>query len=67
MLLVHGADDQLVPPEISEHFFREARALGDDATLLELPRTDHFDVIDPTSHAWPRIAAAIARLFPTSR
>ena len=66
-LLVHGADDAIVPSEISVRYHREARRLGDDATLLELPGTDHFDVIDPTSHAWPRISAAITRLLSSSR
>ncbi len=66
-LLVHGADDDIVPSEFSVRFHREARALGDDAMLLELPGTDHFDVIDPISPAWPRISAAIARLLASPR
>ena len=62
-LLIHGADDDIVPPEISACFHATARALGDRSMLLELPGADHFAVIDPTTTAWPRIAAAIAGLI----
>ena len=61
-LLVHGADDDIVPPEISRRYHDRARTLGDDPTLLDLPGTDHFEVIDPEFPAWPRIAAAVSSL-----
>lgn len=61
-LLVHGERDAIVPPALSVGYREAARAAGDAATLLLLPKTDHFDVIDPASAAWPGIAAAVAAL-----
>jgi acetyl esterase/lipase len=61
-LLVHGAMDENVPIELSERYDAAARAAGGKVALLALPRTDHFDVVDPASPVWPAIEAAIARL-----
>ena len=57
-VLVHGADDQIVPVELSRDYCRSARRAGDDATLVELAGVEHFGVIDPQSAAWPAVLAA---------
>jgi acetyl esterase/lipase len=57
--LVHGEADDNVPIEISRAYCRAAAAAGDDARLTALPHTGHFEVIDPTSHAWPPVLAAL--------
>jgi acetyl esterase/lipase len=61
-LLVHGTVDDSVPFELSEGYVEAARAAGDEATLLALPGTGHFEVIDPLSAEWPAILAAIRGL-----
>jgi acetyl esterase/lipase len=61
-LLVHGTVDDSVPFELSELYVDAARAAGDEATLLALPDTGHFEVIDPLSREWPEILAAIKGL-----
>ncbi len=61
-LLVHGTADDSVPFELSEGYVEAARAAGDEATLLALPGTGHFEVIDPLSREWPEILAAIREL-----
>ena len=58
-LLVHGTVDDSVPFELSEGYVEAARAAGDEATLLALPGTGHFELIDPLSREWPAILAAI--------
>jgi len=58
LLLVHGARDLLVPPELSHRFAAAARAAGDDVGLIELPDADHYDMIDPESPAWPAVVQA---------
>ena len=60
--LVHGAEDDIVPLEISQRYHNAARASGDDVTLTVLPYTGHFEPIDPRSRAWPAVVSA-ARLF----
>jgi acetyl esterase/lipase len=61
-LLVHGTVDDSVPFELSEGYVEAARAAGDEATLLTLPGTGHFEVIDPLSREWPAILEAIRGL-----
>jgi dipeptidyl aminopeptidase/acylaminoacyl peptidase len=62
-LLIHGANDDIVPLSISEGYAAAAKKAGDDVTLLALPNTDHFAVIDPESPVWPGMLAAILPLF----
>jgi acetyl esterase/lipase len=50
--LVHGTADEQVPVGMSRAF--------PAGTLVEIPGAGHFDLIDPESRAWPRVAAALA-------
>jgi acetyl esterase/lipase len=59
-LLVHGADDDVVPPELSRRYERAAGAAGDDVTLAEIPRCGHFEHLDPTSRAWRAVREWLA-------
>ena len=58
-LLVHGAADEIVPPELST---RLHVANPGASTLLTFPETGHFELIDPRSAIWPGLLAAIHRL-----
>src|SRR5262249_59896668 len=49
--LVHGEADDIVPVELSAGYAERARAAGDDARLVRLPRIGHFEVIDPATAA----------------
>lgn len=48
---VHGADDDVVPPEQSEDYVAAALAAGARAEVVRVDG-DHFVVIDPDSAAW---------------
>lgn len=50
VLVAHGRDDRLVPPEYSARY---ADHLGAELLLL---RGDHFTFLDPTSPAWREVA-----------
>lgn len=58
-VLIHGADDDIVPVELSRTY-AEARA-GDanPPRLVELPGLNHHAVIDPNSTAWAPILASL--------
>jgi len=60
--LLHGTRDDVVPIEISRSFQAAAAAAGDDARLIELPDAGHFDLIDPRTHAWAAVEAAVLEL-----
>lgn len=62
-VLIHGADDQIVPVSVAESY---ARVAGPEAELIVLDRVEHFQVIDPDSEAWAPIAAAVDRLLGRS-
>ena len=59
-LLVQGLDDTVVPPAVSRSFAAAAGEAGDNVVLHELEGADHYDVIDPTSAAWPAVLSAVA-------
>lgn len=54
--IVHGADDVEVPAGHSRRLV-EAHPWLD---LRVVPDADHFAVMDPGSHAWPEVLAAVA-------
>jgi acetyl esterase/lipase len=56
--LVHGADDDRVPCQLSRDYAARARSAGDDVSYVELPGSGHFEVIDPLSAVWPEVLAA---------
>ena len=57
--IVSGALDPIVPPRFGDGYAAKARAAGDPVRAVTLPGAGHFELIDPHSSAWPRIAAAI--------
>ncbi len=50
-LLVHGAQDDIVPAAMSEAYATRARELGDPVETAILP-CGHFEHLDPRSQAW---------------
>jgi acetyl esterase/lipase len=62
-VLVHGADDDIVPISQSEAFFGRAKKLGDPSTLVKLDGIGHYELIDPESEAWPSVARAVLSLL----
>ena len=51
-VLIHGTNDDSVPLQVSQAYINAARAVNDPVTYIELEGVDHFDMIDPHSHAW---------------
>ncbi|HEU5347475.1 MAG TPA: alpha/beta hydrolase, partial [Ktedonobacterales bacterium] len=60
---LHGTADTNVPLELSERYERRATAKGDPATLLTLPDTGHFELVDPASHDWPTVMSMTTALL----
>ncbi|WP_292713199.1 alpha/beta hydrolase [Microbacterium sp. 67-17] len=56
IVLLHGDRDDEVPVAYSRAYRRKAP----DAELIVLPGADHYDVIDPRSEVFSRVASAIA-------
>lgn len=62
MLLVHGALDGDVPPEMSSAFCKAARSAGDLCDLVELPGEGHYEHLDPTSGSWKAVLRWLSTL-----
>ncbi|MFP5308078.1 MAG: alpha/beta hydrolase family protein [Actinomycetes bacterium] len=61
VLLVHGAADDVVPPDVSTAYAAAAREAGDEVELVVEPG-DHFSVIDATHPLWAAVAERVATL-----
>ena len=55
--LIHGADDAIVPLQISESYLNA----HPDARLVRLDDTGHFALIDPCAPAWNSVMAELVR------
>jgi acetyl esterase/lipase len=54
-ILIVGADDGVMPARARDAYVAAARKAGDTADALVLPNAGHFEVIAPTSAAWPEV------------
>jgi acetyl esterase/lipase len=61
-LLVHGAEDEIVPLSIARRYAAAAAAAGDAVELVELPGVDHFEHLEPGSAAWAAVTRTLQRL-----
>lgn len=66
VLLIHGADDRLVPPSESRAL---QEAIGDSAQLELIPGVAHFDWANPADSRYEQIVATVndwlGKVFPT--
>jgi acetyl esterase/lipase len=53
--IVHGASDDIVPPEISKGYVDVKVKAKEDARLVAVAAAGHFDVVDPRSRAWVEV------------
>jgi len=53
--LVHGTADDSVPYEISKGYYEHKKKAGENVELITLEKTDHFQIIDPSSAVWSKI------------
>jgi acetyl esterase/lipase len=60
-VLIVGAEDGVMPPPEREHYAARATKAGDRAEIVEVPG-GHFEVIAPTSAAWPTVRDTLLSL-----
>src|SRR5271168_367946 len=53
--LVHGAEDDVVPPAFSRDYVGAKQKMKEDARLVEIAGAGHFEVVDPRSGAWKAV------------
>jgi dipeptidyl aminopeptidase/acylaminoacyl peptidase len=57
--VIHGVDDDVVPPDFSRKYFGQKTKKGEKVHLLEIEKAGHFELIDPHSAAWQQIEAVL--------
>lgn len=58
--LIHGSNDEVVPPEFSRDYVAHKKKTGEPVELLEIPNVGHFDLIDPSTEAFKKIKRVLA-------
>jgi acetyl esterase/lipase len=61
-IVILGSADVDVPPDLSRDYVSKKRKEKENVELVEIAKADHFDLIDPRSTAWPRVAAKVLEL-----
>jgi pimeloyl-ACP methyl ester carboxylesterase len=65
--LIHGADDDVVPSAFSRDYVssKQTRSGKDreDVHLLDIAAASHFDLIDPSTHAWKEVEQTVLQLL----
>jgi acetyl esterase/lipase len=57
--LIHGTEDDTVPPEFSRNYVRQKKKAGESVNLLEIPNAGHFDLIDPAAEAFTKVRSTV--------
>jgi dipeptidyl aminopeptidase/acylaminoacyl peptidase len=65
-LVIHGADDEAVPIEMSRSYVRAAQAAGDNVEFLEMPGTGHMEFLESASRSHAALCSWLERIFATS-
>ena len=61
-VLVVGVDDGVMPKQSRDAYIAAARAAGDAAEVIVVPDAGHFEVIAPTTAAWPTVRDQVLKL-----
>jgi acetyl esterase/lipase len=57
--LLHGNEDDTVPPEFSRDYVLQKKKAGESVQLFEIPHAGHFDLIDPQSAAFQQVRKVV--------
>ena len=61
--VISGSLDHIVPSAFGAAYAAAAGAAGDTVQAIDFPDAGHFELIDPTSAAWPRIRSELIALL----
>jgi pimeloyl-ACP methyl ester carboxylesterase len=57
--LVHGAEDDIVPPAFSRDYVGAKQKTKENARLVEIAGAGHFEVVDPRAGAWKDVEKSV--------
>lgn len=53
--VIHGSADDSVPYQISKNYAERKKKAGENVELITLPKTGHFEIVDPGSAVWSKV------------
>jgi acetyl esterase/lipase len=62
-VLIQGAKDPVVPAKSVRNYYEAAKKSGDKVELVLLEKAGHYEVVIPTTFAWPAVRKAIETLI----
>lgn len=62
--LLHGREDDTVPPEFSRDYVMQKKA-SESVQLLEIPHAGHFDLINPAAEAFQQVTSTVLTALET--
>jgi len=65
-VLLHGALDDTVPSDFSRNYAETKKKNHENLRLVEIPKADHYDLIDPRSATWKEVEKAVIELQAVS-
>jgi acetyl esterase/lipase len=57
--LIHGLQDDIVPPGFSRNYAERKKTQGERVHLLEIHGAGHFELIDPRSAVWAEVEKTV--------
>lgn len=66
-VLIVGAEDGVMPPKSRDAYVAAALKAGDRAEVVTIPGAGHFEVVAPTSAAWPIVRDKILETLGVRR
>jgi acetyl esterase/lipase len=57
--LLHGAEDDTVPPAFSRDYAEQKKRRGERVELAEIAHAGHYDLIDPGAEPFKKVKAAV--------
>jgi acetyl esterase/lipase len=57
--LLHGREDDTVPPKFSQDYAERKKKAGESVQLIAIENATHFDLIDPASEAFKQVTSAV--------
>ena len=64
--LIHGVDDDVVPPDFSQKYFEQKKKAGENVHLLEIKNAGHFELIDPRTAGCQRVQKIVRSLISST-
>jgi acetyl esterase/lipase len=57
--LLHGSEDDTVPPEFSRDYVLHKKKAGESVQLVEIAHAGHFELIDPASDGFKQVTETV--------